>query len=98
MKVFAYNPAGEKTIEMSPLDSIKYHHQHMQVGSLSIEPHTGYVRSWVGGVNYKYSIDLEVKSKFFLDSHNCKSAARKSCMKEICAFDLEIDRSTSHQP
>ena len=63
MKVFAYNSAGEKTVEMSPLDSIKYHHQHMQVGSLSIEPHTGYVRSWVGGVNYKYFQYDHVRSR-----------------------------------
>lgn len=54
MTVFAYNAKGEKTVTMSPLDSIKYHHQHMQIGSISIEPQTGYVRTWVGGVNYKY--------------------------------------------
>lgn len=54
MKVFAYNAKGEKLVTMTPLDSIKYHHQHMQIGSVSIEPHTGYVKTWVGGVNYKY--------------------------------------------
>lgn len=54
MTVFAYNSTGSKTVTMTPLDSIKYHHQHMQIGSVSIEPHTGYVRTWVGGINYKY--------------------------------------------
>lgn len=53
MKVFDH-AKGEKTVSMTPLDSIKYHHQHMQVGSLAIDPHTGYVRTWVGGLNYKY--------------------------------------------
>ncbi len=54
MKVFAYNAAGEKTVEMTPLDSIKYHNMHMQLGSVSIEPKTGYVKTWVGGVGHKY--------------------------------------------
>lgn len=54
MQVFAYDLAGEKTMTMSPLDSIKYHGEHMQLGSLSIEPQTGFVKTWVGGVGYKY--------------------------------------------
>lgn len=54
MKVFAYNAAGEKTVEMTPLDSIKYHNMHMQLGSLSVDPKTGYVKTWVGGVGHKY--------------------------------------------
>lgn len=54
MKVFAYTPSGEKTVTMSPRDSIKYHMMHMQLGSMSVDPKTGYVRTWVGGVNHKY--------------------------------------------
>ena len=54
MKVFAYNSAGEKTVEMTPLDSIKYHNMHMQLGSVSVDPKTGYVKTWVGGAGHKY--------------------------------------------
>jgi len=54
MKVFAYNDAGEEEVEMSPLDSVLYHYQHMQTGMVSMEPGTGYVKSWVGGVGHKY--------------------------------------------
>lgn len=54
MKVFAYNEAGEEEREMTPLDSVLYHYQHMQTGMVSMEPGTGYVKSWVGGVNHKY--------------------------------------------
>lgn len=54
MEVFAYNSTGEKTVTMSPLDSIKYHCQQMQSGMLAIEPNTGYVKSWVGGVDHTY--------------------------------------------
>ncbi len=53
-KVFAYNARGEKTVQMSPLDSIKYHNMHMQLGSVSVDPRTGYIKTWVGGVGHKY--------------------------------------------
>jgi penicillin-binding protein 1A len=54
MRVFAYNDKMEKDTVMSPMDSIKYLHSFMQLGSLSVDPKTGYVKSWVGGINHKY--------------------------------------------
>ncbi len=54
MKIFAYNSKGEKDAVMTPLDSIKYHKSILQTGMLAIDPHTGYIRAWVGGVNFKY--------------------------------------------
>lgn len=54
MKVFAYTPSGEKKVVMSPRDSIKYHMMHMQLGSMAVDPKTGYVKTWVGGINHKY--------------------------------------------
>lgn len=53
MKVFDYNEAKEKEVEMSPLDSVKYHNQHLQSGFLAVDPHTGYIKAWVGGVNHQ---------------------------------------------
>ncbi|MCB0517505.1 MAG: transglycosylase domain-containing protein [Lewinellaceae bacterium] len=54
MKVFDYNDTMEKDTVMTPLDSLKYHHLIMQIGSLAIDPKTGYVKAWIGGVNHKY--------------------------------------------
>ena len=54
MKVFDYTNTGDREVTMTPMDSIKYHQEHMQIGSVSIDPRTGYVKSWVGGVNKKY--------------------------------------------
>ncbi len=55
MKVFTYeNEAMEKDTVMSPLDSIRYHRMFLQLGSMSIDPLNGHVKSWVGGINYKY--------------------------------------------
>jgi penicillin-binding protein 1A len=58
MKVFAWNNKREKDTIMSPLDSIKYHKQMMQVGFLAMDPMTGEVKAWVGGINFKtYKFD-----------------------------------------
>lgn len=52
MKVFAY-PKEKDTI-MSRIDSIKYHRMVLQNGFMAVDPATGAIRVWVGGVNYKY--------------------------------------------
>lgn len=54
MLVFDYNEAGEKLVTMTPLDSIKYHRRFMQTGILAIDPKTGEIKTWVGGINNKY--------------------------------------------
>src|SRR5690606_24658293 len=54
MSVFAYNANMEKDTLMSPMDSIKYHRMNLQTGMLAIEPGTGYVKAWVGGVDFKH--------------------------------------------
>ncbi len=54
MRVFAYTRTLEKDTVMSPLDSLKYHHNFLQIGSLAVDPHTGHVKAWIGGINYKY--------------------------------------------
>lgn len=55
MRVFAYNREDmEKDTLMSPLDSIKYHRMFLQTGILAVDPRTGFIKAWVGGINYKY--------------------------------------------
>jgi len=54
MKAFAYNETMEVDTIMSPMDSIKYHRMFLQVGSMAVDPITGYVKAWVGGINHKY--------------------------------------------
>jgi penicillin-binding protein 1A len=58
MKVFAWNPAHEKDTVMTPMDSIKYHRQMLQAGLLVMDPLTGAVKAWVGGIDFKsYKFD-----------------------------------------
>ncbi|MEZ4908160.1 MAG: transglycosylase domain-containing protein [Saprospiraceae bacterium] len=54
MKVFAYNERMEKDTIMSPLDSVIYHIRNLQTGMLVMEPGTGKIKAWVGGVGFNY--------------------------------------------
>jgi penicillin-binding protein 1A len=65
MKVFAWNEKREKDTLMSPIDSIRYHKQIMQIGLLSIDPLSGEVKAWVGGSNFKrFKFDhVNIKTK-----------------------------------
>ncbi len=52
MKVFTVN--GSKEVTMSPIDSIAYYLQFLQVGFMAMEPETGYIRAYVGGIDHKH--------------------------------------------
>ncbi len=53
MKVFAWNANREKDTVMTPYDSIKYHRQMIQTAFMVMDPLTGEVKAWVGGINFK---------------------------------------------
>ncbi len=53
MKIFAWNNKRERDTVMTPLDSIKYHLQMEQAGFIAMDPVTGEVRAWVGGIHFK---------------------------------------------
>lgn len=52
MRVFTWK--GERDTVMTPRDSIRYFKQFLQTGLMSMDPRTGHVKAWVGGINYKY--------------------------------------------
>ena len=52
MRVFSYK--GERDTIMSPWDSIRYYKFFLRASFLAVDPHTGYVKAWVGGPNFRY--------------------------------------------
>ena len=52
MKIFSWK--GEIDTIMKPIDSIRYYKHFLQTGLMSMEPQTGHIKAWVGGINYKY--------------------------------------------
>ncbi|MBL6660482.1 MAG: transglycosylase domain-containing protein [Crocinitomicaceae bacterium] len=59
MKVFSWS--GDIDTIMTPNDSIRHALSFLQTGLISMEPKTGFVRAWVGGINFDYFEDDQVK-------------------------------------
>ena len=52
MTVFSWD--GTIDTIMSPMDSIRYYSWFLQAGLVSIESHTGHVKAYVGGIDYRF--------------------------------------------
>ena len=52
MSVFSWK--GNIDTIMSPYDSIRYYKFFLRSGLVSIEPQTGHIKAWVGGINNKH--------------------------------------------
>lgn len=52
MSIFTYQ--GDVDTVMTPLDSMKYYKAFLRAGMVSLDPKSGKVRAWVGGVDYKH--------------------------------------------
>lgn len=49
-----YSNKGEIDTLISPWDSIRYYKSFLQTGFMALEPETGYIKAWVGGINHKH--------------------------------------------
>src|SRR5690606_34121883 len=55
MSVFDWNSDSfEKDTIMTPMDSIRYYKTFLRTAMMSMEPQTGHVKAWVGGINYTH--------------------------------------------
>jgi penicillin-binding protein 1A len=52
MKIFTWK--GERDTLFSSMDSLNYYMRFLQAGFLSMDPYTGHIKAWVGGINHKY--------------------------------------------
>lgn len=52
MKVFSWH--GTIDTVMTPMDSIRYYKSFLQAGVMAMDPHTGYIKAWVGGIDYEH--------------------------------------------
>jgi penicillin-binding protein 1A len=52
MTIFTWD--GEKDTIMSPMDSVRYYKYLLNAGLMSMDPITGQVKAYVGGIDFKY--------------------------------------------
>lgn len=54
MRLFSWDKKGYIDTVMTPDDSIRYYKSHLRAAFMAIEPHTGHIKAYVGGPNYRY--------------------------------------------
>ena len=54
VQMSVYSLRGDIDTVLTPFDSIKYYKSFLQTGFMAMEPQTGYVKAWVGGINHKH--------------------------------------------
>jgi penicillin-binding protein 1A len=51
-KIFTWE--GGKELEISVYDSLRHHLQFLQASLLAMEPQTGHIKAWVGGIDHEF--------------------------------------------
>lgn len=55
MRVFDWNATNyERDTVLSPMDSLAYYKHFLHAGMMAMNPQTGHIKAWVGGINHKY--------------------------------------------
>jgi len=49
-----YSLRGDIDTVLTPYDSIRYYKSFLQTGFMAMEPQSGFVKAWVGGINHKH--------------------------------------------
>lgn len=52
MRIFSWK--GERDTLFSSMDSLNYYNRFLQSGVMSMDPRTGAIKAWVGGLNHKF--------------------------------------------
>lgn len=86
MKVFAWNDKHVKDTIMSPMDSIKYMRMFLQCGFMAMNPETGEVKAWVGGIEHDY---------FQYDHVNVKATRQVGSTIKPLLYCLAVDNGFS---
>lgn len=51
-KLFSWQ--GEREVMISPINAIKYNKRLLHAGLMAMDPHTGHIKAWVGGINFAH--------------------------------------------
>lgn len=54
MWVYSRNVLGQEQMTMSAYDSIQYYKRFLQAGMMTLDPYTGHIKAWVGGLDFTY--------------------------------------------
>lgn len=52
MKIFTWD--GEEEVDMSTMDSLKHYIAMLNTGMMALDPYSGEIKVWIGGINHQY--------------------------------------------
>ncbi|MFA7472937.1 MAG: transglycosylase domain-containing protein, partial [Spirosomataceae bacterium] len=52
--VYDWNTGEKRPVYWSPLDSLAYYKKILRAGLMSMNPYTGHIKAWVGGLNHEF--------------------------------------------
>ncbi len=62
MRIFSWD--GDVDTLMTPLDSIRYYKHFLNTGMMAVEPQTGHVKAYVGGIDFRhFKFDHVIQSR-----------------------------------
>ncbi len=103
MNVFSWH--GNIDTTMTPLDSIRYYKFFLQAGFMSLEPQTGYVRAYVGGIDFVHfkfdHVSLsrrQVGSTFKPFVYSVAMADKMSPCTKVPNIEVTFDMPKGQQP
>jgi penicillin-binding protein 1A len=86
MTMFSWNNDEEKDTTISPIDSIKIARAFVQTGFMAMDPASGEVKAWVGGINHKF---------FKYDHCNYKTKRQVGSTIKPLLYCLAVDNNYS---
>lgn len=84
MRIFSWNSKREKDTIMTPYDSVMYCKQMLQAAFMAMDPVSGEVRAWVGGIDFK---------TFKYDHANINTKRQVGSTMKPLLYSLAIEQS-----
>lgn len=83
MTMFTWD--GVKEAVISPIDSIIHHLQYLNTGFLAVEPSTGFIKAWVGGIDHDF---------FQFDHVNVNTKRQVGSIFKPIVFAMALEQQT----
>lgn len=102
MNIYVWKNGGsERDTMLSPLDSVRYYFCMLNCGFMAMDHHNGYVKAWVGGINFKnFKLDHNLTKRQVGSTFKpiVYAAALQDTIKPCSYFPNEIRKIVDWEP
>lgn len=102
MNIYVWTNGGsEKDTVLSPLDSVRYYFCMLNCGFMAMDHHNGYIKAWIGGINFKnFKLDHNLTKRQVGSTFKpiVYAAALQDTLKPCSYFPNEIRKIVDWEP